>query len=365
MLYSLDDFVIIPSITSKISSRSECNPYREGQMYPLITAPMSSVIDENNWKAFRDAGVYTIIPRSVDFDIRLNLMHRTMVAMSLKEFEAFLFEYDISKLKSSTCYICVDIANGHMEKLLDLCERIKRVYGNNIVLMAGNIANPLTYSEYAKVGIDLIRCSIGSGNCCITSCNSSVHYPAGSLLKELVHEKEYVEAIFSKPDQSTYKSVPKIVMDGGFKNFDQIIKALAMGADFVMLGNIFAKTLEACGEIFTKAVIASNIVEEKDFQEFIRKQPIDKVVNTFKAYREYYGMSTKRAQKEISGDAYKTSEGIQKEVDIEYTLNGWLENFSHYLRSAMSYCNSRNLNEFSKRAVVELISPSARIAYYK
>jgi len=187
---------------------------------------------------------------------------------------------------------------------------------------------------------------------CTTSANSSIHYPMVSLLQKLVFHKNTVSVSTEYNGKerkncdgekyiyySPYRSIPKIVADGGFSNFDQIIKALAIGADYVMLGKIFAMSEEACGKVIFN--------------------------HNGERVRKYYGMSTKRAQTEISGEATKTAEGIETLVPIKYTLAGWCDNFISYFRSAMSYCNSRTLEEFRKNAHIEQISASSFNAYYK
>ena len=347
MLLSFNDVCLVPAVISDVEHRSECNPYLDNGMLPLFTAPMSSVINENNWQIFKDNKVNTIIPRSVALHTRSSLCMDTFVAVSLSEFEWIIQHYK----PIATIYICVDIANGHMKKLLDLCKQAKERFGSMIQLMAGNIANPDTYYEYAKVGIDYIRCGIGTSPVCLTSANNGIHYPMASLLQEINYAKSQVKwsikvngkevpkykfdftgekEIFKTP----YKSVPKIIADGGFNNFDQIIKALAIGADYVMLGKIFAMSEEACGEV------------------------VD-------GQRKYYGMSTKKAQTEISGEAHKTAEGIETLVPIKYTLVGWCNNFISYLRSAMSYCNSRTLDQFRQNAKIKQISNNSFNAYFK
>lgn len=334
MLLSFNDICLIPAVISEIEHRSECNPYLDNDMLPLFTAPMTSVIDENNWKIFKNNKINTIIPRSVDFQTRCSLYMDTFVAVSLSEFE-YLINHD---KPIATIYICVDIANGHMKKLLDLCKKAKAMFGNKIQIMSGNIANPDTYLEYAKAGIDYVRCGIGTSPICTTSANSGIHYPMVSLLTEINRCKSVVEAWINYGD-SEYTSVPKIVADGGFSNFDQIIKALAIGADYVMLGKIFAMSYEACGEIL-----------------FNHKG---------ERVRKYYGMSTKKAQSEFGNTELKTAEGIETLVPIKYTLTGWCDNFISYLRSAMSYTNSRNLEEFKNNAHIEQISANSFNAYYK
>lgn len=335
MLLSFNDICLVPAIVSDIEHRSECNPYLDNGMLPLFTAPMTSVIDENNWKIFQSNKINTIIPRSVSWETRLDLSDKTFIAVSLSEFERLIDFYH----PIQTIYICVDMANGHMKKLLNLCKQAKKRFGDMIQLMAGNIANPETYLEYAKAGIDYVRCSIGSGSCCTTSSNAGgVHYPMVSLLEEIDKRKNLVELWISR-GEFDYVIAPKIVADGGFSNFDQIIKALAIGADYVMLGKIFAMSEEACGE-----EILTNYGEHM---------------------RKYYGMSTKIAQTEFGNTELKTAEGIETLVPIKYTLAGWCDNFISYLRSAMSYCNSRTLEEFKNNTRIEQISANSFNAYYK
>lgn len=72
-----------------------------------------------------------------------------------------------------------------MRKLIDLCKSVKQKYGGHVILMAGNIANPDTYIDYALAGIDFVRVGIGGGSVCTTSANGGVHYAMASLLKRL------------------------------------------------------------------------------------------------------------------------------------------------------------------------------------
>ena len=362
MLLSFNDICIIPSEISNIEHRSECSPYLDDGMLPLFTAPMSSVINENNWKIFKENKINTIIPRSVDFKSRLNLSNQTFVAVSLSEFEQYFV--NSPEVSSITHFICIDIANGHMKKLLDLCKQAKEKWGSALQIMAGNIANPDTYFEYAKAGIDYVRCGIGTSPICTTSANSGIHYPMVSLLQEVNYIRKNIVEVITYEDYNPYKSIPKIVADGGFSNFDQIIKALAIGADYVMLGKIFAMSVEACGDILNKSYHGYDVEKQGPFQDWIRKQDMSEI-KAWNCYRRYYGMSTKKAQTEISGEATKTAEGIETLVPIKYTLAGWCDNFISYLRSAMSYCNSRTLTEFKKNANVMQISANSFQAYYK
>ena len=158
-----------------------------------------------------------------------------------------------------------------------------------------------------------------------------------SLIKRCVDNKWIVQQALEYADSChipcIYKSIPYIIADGGFDSMDKIIKALALGADYVMLGKILSQTTAACG---------------------VQVQ----------GERVYYGMSTKRAQVEMKTGVMKTSEGVEFRVPIIGTLEQWTKNFIHYLQTAMSYTNSKTLVDF-KNSKTEIMSPSAYKNYYK
>jgi hypothetical protein len=211
--------------------------------------------------------------------------------------------------------------------------------------MVGNIAHPGTYQTLAYAGANYVRFGVGSGSVCTSSANTSIHYPMASLIDEcnIIRETEGIDA--------------KIVADGGFKNFDEIIKALGLGADLVMCGSLFNKALESAGRTQVKG---SNCVVD---------QYSDEVKRSFKSglelTKEYYGMSTKRAQKEMGHELLKTSEGIAKINPVCYTIDQWTENFSHYLKSAMSYTGKRTLEDFIGGVDFQVITPQAFQAFIK
>jgi GMP reductase len=316
ILYSLRDISIIPSVVSEIESRSECNPTcfditrKKKGFLPIITAPMSCVIDENNFKEYDELGISVILPRTVSSKLRIEMMTKFFCAFSIKETEDIL-EFPVPA-KSVRYHILIDVANGHMKKQVELCRKLKEKFGTNAVVMVGNIANPETYKEYENVGADFIRIGIGGGSGCLSSTQTGVHYPLASLIDDIKKLKTV--------------DTCKIIADGGISNYSDIIKCIALGADYVM-----------CGKIFTKAAKSGETIGENV---------------------SYYGMSTKKAQ-QLMGKKItelKTSEGKEIILKKEYTLKGWVENMYDYLCSAMSYCNSRNLETFRRTTKCQIIS---------
>ena len=338
MKFDWNDISIVPETLSSISSRKEVDPTYSGKL-PIFTAPMDKVIDETNVNQFVENNINVCLPRHVKYEVVKN--------------EDYFYSYGLDEIieildKKSQLpkRILIDVANGHMQKLYDTAKKIKQTYGDKIELMIGNIANPDTYKKYCEIGVDYIRVGIGGGSACTTSANVSIHYPMASLISECA----YFKSIYDKPT--------KIVADGGFRNFSDIIKALALGADYVMLGGIFNKCLDSCGETFMK-----------DSQSQYYQVDFLKAMNAFDAgvtvYKYYRGMSTKEVQKSWNRSELKTGEGITKYNKVEYTLEGWCENFTDYLKSAMSYCDSRNLNEFIGEVRYEIISQNSFMRFNK
>jgi len=337
--FDFKDITIIPENVTTISSRRLIYPYDDLMYLPLMVSPMDTVVDEKNYELFELNLIPVCMPRnSKDCP-------GTFKSISLDEFETYVDWY-IENNNFGEVKILVDIANGHIEKLHKLCKKfVKNRKDKNHVLMVGNIANPKTYKQLAKIGVDYVRVGIGGGSGCLTSANTGVHYPMASLINECFEIKK----------SNKYKT--RIVADGGFRNYDEIIKAISLGADYVMLGGILNKTLESCGQnyLFNKIKISQSIAEYIwNNVPFLKKH----------LYKSFRGMSTKEVQKKWGREVLKTSEGISKFNKVEYTVPQWVNNFNDYLSSAMSYTDSINLDSF-REAKYEHITENALKRFYK
>lgn len=391
--YSYNDLTLVPSEISNVSSRSQCNPYNNEEELPIFTAPMASVVNVDNYKLFKQNKITPIIPRNIDLNSRIELMYQgEWVALSLKEFEDYFINNTNENFnKLSKCNvpikICVDIANGHMKSLYEKCKHAKlmaQAFDYKLIIMTGNIANAETYKWIIKncfidnnyeCCIDYIRVGIGGGSGCITTSNVSVHYPQASLIDACNKVKSYFK------DHNNY-NLPKIIADGGVRNYDHVIKALALGADYVMIGSVFAQCVESAGtkvnrEINHKLAMRYPLERYRDLEidgkdnwwgyytdEFITKSSepwrtggdIDKYNQRIESLKEkkfighievkFFGMASADGQKSISGEKTKTAEGITKYLPVKYKLKGWVDNMVSYLRSAMSYTNCITLQNF-------------------
>ena len=239
---------------------------------------------------------------------------------------------------------------------------------------------------------------------CITTSNVSIHYPQASLINETYKIKKSIKR---ELDDEKYEGVwghlPKIIADGGIRNYDHVIKALALGADGVMIGSLFSQCIESSGDKTTKNInqklnIRFHIERYRDFykddkgnwwgyytDEFIEEnskvwkksfndvktkviggllskddaeyklaslQYKDKI-NSLKEAKsignidvKFFGMASADGQKSIDGEKKKTAEGITKWLPVKYTIEGWVKNMESYLQSAMSYCDCNKLSDF-------------------
>jgi IMP dehydrogenase/GMP reductase len=324
------------------------------KVHPVIVAPMAAVTDENNYKVWLDNNFICVVPRTVDFEKRLEICKETFCSFSLDEAQSIYLESKIVDLfiNKEKFYVCVDIAQGTMNRLYEICKKLKFFYGDKIEIMTGNVATPEAYDYYADAEIDYMRLSIGTGSRCTTSCNVGIHYPVATLIDDIATKKKEWDMYYGKGKPST-----KIIVDGGISNFDDIQKCLALGAFAVMNGSSFAKAEEACGEV--RYLTMTDSFEGGMPSEEYKEAKANSMSGTYyltnrelhylshgKPFREYYGMSTKRAQKECGNVCSKTSEGIVKLVEVEYPIAKWADNMKSYIASAMSYCDAKTIDEF-------------------
>jgi len=367
-----DDLLITPKAHTNIASRyEEIDPYyyyHNGVNYPvrlpIITAPMDSVVGLDNLSTFWGSNIAVALPRTIPYqklhdmydeplvDAEIPFPEFTFISLGLEDMKYIIDNPDEYDYLVGEFFI-LDVANGHMKDVYDTAQAFKEAFPTT-KLMVGNIANPETYDWYARSGfVDFVRIGIGNGNGCLTTKQTSIGYPKASLIQECYKVKQQIIFEINQEWGETDKyneliaRVPMIVADGGMKDYSDFIKALALGADYVMAGSVFTKAIESSGENYLYNIKINRKLAELFYDWGL---PIKK---------HFYGMSTKIAQKKMGKTKLKTSEGVERKLKVEYHLKQWTENFEHYLRSAMSYSNARNLNEFVGKADMILITENA------
>lgn len=220
--------------------------------------------------------------------------------------------------------VVVDTAHGHSRGVLDSVRDIKKAFPS-LQIIAGNIATPAAYEALVEAGADGVKVGIGPGSICTTRVVAGVGVPQVSAILE-------VAAAARKTD------VP-IIADGGIKFSGDVVKAIAAGANAVMVGSLFAGTDEAPGE---------------------------KVLYQGRSYKVYRGMGSIGAMKAGSKDRYFQNtvteerklvpEGIEGRVPYRGPLSDSLYQLIGGLRSGMGYCGVANIADFHARARFRRIS---------
>ena len=316
MMYSLDEVSIIPSTFTSVKSRKDIITTYTSKL-PIFVAPMTCLIDFINFSSFEDNKVIPILPvydinNKELFKQRLTFIQQSKwVALTLNEFEDTFCRNKWNLDKENLFNICIDTANGHLHDIYVATKYAKKSFPN-LAIMVGNIANPKTYDEICKNysdSVQFIRVGIGGGSGCTTSVQTGVHTSLPYLITEINKIKK------------SYANKPLVIADGGVNTIDRAIKCLALGADYVMMGSMFAN----CKEV-------GNYNEVKN---------------------EYYGQSSIRGQLDRFGEIRSNPEGLEKIVEINTTLNEVCSKFDAALRSAMSYCNAKTLEEFIGKPKIE------------
>ena len=319
MMYSLNEIALIPSITSPVSSRSQvCCTYSHDNKLPIFVAPMTSLINSRNYEEYMKSDFHIIMPIRYDnYDERMeNLRKGNWTALTLDEFIHCFCSVTIPDDNKVIYHVLIDCANGHMEKLLQAVNDAKQEYGSQLEIMAGNVAHPATYWEYCNAGIDFCRLGIGGNVVCETGSLTGFHTSLPWLLKEIKRVKSV-----------THNSSCKIIADGGVNSISKIIKCLALGADYVMCGYMFAQVHDSSRETI-KVPKTETFSEEMNI---------------------YYGQASIQGQIDRFGTRkdIQRVEGSSTKVPIKYTNLG---NLSHEIRcaleSAMSYAGKFTLEDF-------------------
>ena len=224
--------------------------------------------------------------------------------------------------------LCFDSSDGFTEYQLEGIQWIRKHYGNEVVIGGGNIVSAEGFDFLVEEGgVDFIKVGIGGGSICITREQKGVgRGQASALLAVAKRRDEYFE--------KTGRYIP-ICSDGGLANDTQIVVALAMGADFVMMGRYFAMTEES---------------------------PTPKTSINGQIYKPYWGEGTRRAQNwQRYDDGMSTrkmvfEEGVDAYVPLVGPLAEVLDTTLYKLRSTMVNIGADSLAEFRDRSILTLVS---------
>ncbi|WP_312761222.1 GMP reductase [Epilithonimonas sp.] len=206
-------------------------------------------------------------------------------------------------------FLCIDVANGYSEHFVEFVKKARQNFPDKII-MAGNVVTGEMVEELILAGADIIKVGIGPGSVCTTRVKTGVGYPQLSAIIECA--------------DAAHGLGSQIIGDGGCKVPGDVAKAFGGGADFVMLGGMFAGHDESGGELITE---------------------------NGKTFRLFYGMSSQTAMDKHSGGVaeYRASEGKTVKVPYKGPVADTVKDILGGVRSTCTYVGAAKLKELSKR----------------
>lgn len=223
-----------------------------------------------------------------------------------KDFERIT---EIFNLHPQLQFICIDVANGYSEHFVRFLEKARAKFPEKVII-AGNVVTGEMVEELILSGADIVKVGIGPGSVCTTRVKTGVGYPQLSAIIECA--------------DAAHGLGGQIISDGGCVNPGDVAKAFGAGADFVMLGGMFAGHDESGGEV---------------------------VERNGELHKLFYGMSSATAmEKHVGGVAeYRASEGKTVEVSYRGAVENTVQDILGGLRSTCTYVGASRLKELTKR----------------
>jgi IMP dehydrogenase len=313
-----NDVLLVPQY-SDIRSRSEVstasvlrgNGPTTKLGIPIIASPMDTISEEEMGVAMWQEGGLAVVHRYNTIERQIEIMDHIITLCQCNAAAAIGTSGDYLE-RASALYqmgvriLCVDVAHGHHVLMKTALDELRATFGAHVHLMAGNIATLEGYNDLVDWGADSVRCNIGGGSICSTRIQTGHGVPGLQTIIDCARSD---------------RNAP-IIADGGIRNSGDIVKALAAGADFVMLGSLLSGTDETPGDT------------------------INTREGTFKSYR---GMASKDAQIEWRGST-ASLEGIATTVPCKGPVEDILHELQRGIRSGLSYSGARTIGQLQTKS---------------
>jgi IMP dehydrogenase len=317
MSLTYDDISLIPTEVSRIKSRTEastvCRFLGMELGLPVVSSPMDTVTGTEMARALTNIGCLGILNR---FDSSLEeILKGEGKAEDIHSVSIGLTTSltDIEKLAERAYIICLDTANANNKEVLHKTEEIKKKF--DVKLIIGNVAHGGSLKQLEDAGADAVRVGIGSGSVCSTSIQTGIGIGQVSSLLNVLFAREKNNLRIS------------IIADGGIKSSGDVAKAVALGADMVMLGRMLSGTRETPGEVIKYSG------------------------QLWKKYRGSASFGVKMRNEFIEGE--------ETMVAYKGTVKNVIDSISDGLRSSMSYMNCFNLEELRRTETFAVLSNSS------
>ena len=321
---TFDDVSLAPQYSSVLPSETDTFSRLSNNInlkIPLISSAMDTVTESKMAIAISKLGGIGIIHRNLSIEKQVieikKVKKNKLIVGAAIGVNAKDLERAEELLKAKADLIVIDTAHGHTQKVLNMINKIKKKLKNS-TLCAGNIATGKAAKFLADSGVDIVKVGIGPGSICTTRLVAGVGVPQLSAILEV---KKYLK---------NYKT--KIISDGGIKFSGDLAKAIAAGADAIMIGSLFSGTTESPGKI---------------------------IRHKGKLYKNFRGMGSVGAMSVGSADRYYQKkfkdiskyvpEGVEGLVKYKGTVSKIIYNLIGGLKSSMGYLGAQTINNLQRK----------------
>ena len=321
--FTFDDVLLVPNY-NHYESRREVDisvTDKSGKLnlgLPIMSANMDTITESEMANFIGERGGIGVLHRFLTVEENIEefkkCQHKTFVSVGTSEAE---IERAIALRDAGADYFCIDVAHAHAKYVGKTLKTLREELKDRCI-MAGNVATYAGTDYLASCGADIIKVGIGGGSVCSTRIKTGFGVPTLSSVQEC-----------AKVDRS-------IVADGGMRTPGDIVKALAFGADYVILGGMLSGTRPTPGKMI-----------EKENGERIKL---------------FRGMASREAQEDFIGQMsdWKTAEGVSVEVPYREDEELIIADIIGGLRSGLTYGGAATVRELQRKLNFTLVTPSGR-----
>ena len=322
---TFDDVLMLPRYSNVLPAETNISLNLTSKIIlkaPFFSSAMYTVTESRMAIAIAKAGGIGVIHRNLKIkkqsqEIRIVKKKKLLVGAAIGTNKEDL-ERARELISNGTDLIVIDTAHGHSEKVLKTLSKLKKI-SSNIPICVGNIATGEAAKKLYNSGADIIKVGIGPGSICTTRMVAGIGVPQISAIMEV--------------KKALKKTKIKIISDGGIKFSCDIAKALAAGADAIMMGSIFAGTDESPGKKYK--------VNGKIYKQYRGMGSIGAMSS---------GSANRYFQKNFKDKSKFVPEGVEGRVEYKGSISNIVYQLQGGLRSSMGYIGAKKLSEISKKA---------------
>ena len=322
---TFDDVLLLPRYSDILPSETDISIELTKKIFlkvPFLSSAMDTVTESKMAIAMAQAGGIGIVHRNLNIKDQIKEIIKVKKKSLVVGAAVGTNKEDLLRAKmliDNGCdLIVIDTAHGHTKKVLNLLSNLKKI-NKKIPLCVGNVATGEAAKKLYDSGADIIKVGIGPGSICTTRMVAGIGVPQISAIIEV--------------KRALKNKKVKIISDGGIKFSGDIVKAIAAGADAIMMGSIFAGTDESPGKKFK--------IKGKIYKSYRGMGSIGAMSS---------GSANRYFQKNFKDKSKFVPEGVEGRVEYKGNISKIIYQLKGGLRSSMGYIGAKNLKEISKNA---------------